>query len=189
MLFIFQLICTASLVCSVWSALLAWYVPHIIRTASGAALFSWIGWQNVQQFQLNFDLSRLKLVEDSIAHFCTSNLGYTLGCLLSIGYILETVWFFIIVKIDLKKNEFGTLSYITMLLIFQFSGGSYMSSMRSTDFVDVSNQSFQLSVEEQPKINCPFQQEVGIFRFFLLVYWLCAVNTWVFCSQWMGQNR
>ena len=63
---------------------------RIIRT-SEAALFFWIAWQNIQQFQLNFDFSRLKLVEGLIAHVCTLNLGNTLGCSLTIGYILETV--------------------------------------------------------------------------------------------------
>ena len=89
--------------------------------------------QNISKFRLNFDFSGLKVVEGFISHFCTSNLGNTLGCLISIGYILETMIFFFKVKM------FGTLSYITMLYILQFSRGSYMSSMRPTDLIDVSN--------------------------------------------------
>ena len=52
---------------------------RIFRTASGAVVFC-DGWQYIQQFQLNFDFSRLKLVEGFIYHFCMSTMGNTLGC-------------------------------------------------------------------------------------------------------------
>ena len=74
-----------------------WYKNHrhqcIIRIGSGPALFYWMGVTNIGKFRLNFEFSRLQVIEGFIAHFCTSHMGSTL-CWLSIGYILETVRFF-----------------------------------------------------------------------------------------------